>query len=119
MTQSYQKGTIQKRPRRDGTLAYRLAWRERQSDAQWVQRTMTMPPGSTSKEARIKLDQILDKVNDRNGQSAEADPSLTFGGFVGRHWEAYQKNQALRPRSLSAIRNLEKSEAERPIAISG
>ena len=45
-------------------------------------------------------------------------------------WTAYEKwdteviradtaEQALAPRSLSAIRNLEKSEAESPIAISG
>ena len=105
MTQSYQKGTIQERSRQDGTIAYRLAWRERQQDGSWRQKTMTMRPGTTAKEARIQLDQVLVQLNGRNGQSAEADQSLTFGGFVDAHWETYQKGRNLRPGTIDGYKS--------------
>jgi len=106
MGQSFQKGNILERRRRDGTMAYQLRYRVRGPDGvgKWEWQTETLPRSVvTKKQADRELATRLRPINEAGGGIAGAGSgSIKFSVLVESYWPLYVANQNMRPGTLDA-----------------
>jgi integrase len=104
MGQSFQKGNILERRRRDGSIAYQLRYRIRAPGriGNWEWQTETLPRSvTTKKQAERELANRLRPVNDAGGVVVGAG-SIRFSELVESYWPLYVAHQNMRPGTLDA-----------------
>src|SRR5262245_9127354 len=103
---TFQSGWIQEL-KRDGWIALKLYWRERQPDGQWGTKTKTLPRETedgkrmTKTLAKAELARMMQKVNEQNSAAPTVKRGRhTFKALVDMHWAFYVKNQNMRPGTI-------------------
>src|SRR4051812_29851048 len=94
MGQSYQKGNILERRRRDGTIAFQLRYRVRAPDGigKWEWQTETLPRSVvTKKQAGLELATRLRPINETSGGVGSG--SVRFSELLKSYWPLYVANQ--------------------------
>ena len=106
MGQSFQKGNILERRRRDGTMAFQLRYRVRALGGvgQWEWKTETLPRSvTTKKQAERELATRLRPINDASGSGVgPSSNSIRFSELIESYWPLYVSNQNMRPGTLDA-----------------
>jgi integrase len=104
MGQSFQKGNILERRRRDGSIAFQVRYRVRAAGTGlWEWQTETLPRSvKTTKQAERELANRLRPINDGGGGGALASRSFHFSELVDTYWPLYVANQNMRPGTLDA-----------------
>jgi integrase len=106
MGQSFQKGNILERRRRDGSIAFQLRYRVRAPDGigEWEWQTETLPRSVvTKKQAERELATRLRPINDAGGGVVgPGSRSIRFSELVESYWPLYVANQNMRPGTLDA-----------------
>jgi integrase len=103
MGQSFQKGNILERRRRDGSMAFQLRYRVRAPGiGEWEWQTETLPRSvTTKKQAERELANRLRPINDAGGGVVHPG-SVRFSELVESYWPLYVANQNMRPGTLDA-----------------
>jgi integrase len=102
MSQSFQNGNIEKRRRKDGTVAFRVRYWVRTASGEWKRKTETLPRRvKTLRQAEKELDQLLRPVNDTAGYGRAAC-GATFKNLMEDYWPVYVSNQNMRPSTLDS-----------------
>jgi integrase-like protein len=109
---SYQSGFVQWRKNGQPTLRFRE--RDPNSPNGWKERRVTLPPGTTPKQARKKLDELIAIVNSNDSNpsaAATAAPSaLTVAEFVqGTLWRSYLAKEKVKPSTAVAYDSMIRS----------
>lgn len=96
MGQSFQKGNILERRRRDGTMAFQLRYRVRALGGvgQWEWQTETLPRSvTTKKQAERELATRLRPINDASGSGiGPGSKSIRFSELIESYWPLYVSN---------------------------
>ena len=105
MGQSFQKGNILERRRRDGSMAFQVRYRVRAVGGigQWEWQTETLPRSvTTKKQAERELANRLRPINDAGGGVVLSAGSIRFSELVESYCPLYVANQNMRPGTLDA-----------------
>lgn len=106
MGQSFQKGNILERRRRDGTMAFQVRYRVRSLGGiePWEWQTETLPRSvTTKKQAERELANRLRPINDASGGALTSGAGrIRFSELVESYWPLYVANQNMRPGTLDA-----------------